>query len=145
MATSTPSNQPGRQSQFAQGPAPDAATGAIARELFGRLSARGRLTVAFPPCANELLALVRDADADDISGFFREYFALERHRIFGQDRDNVTELDTLFFDARDGLDGRFAKCVEGSPIERRVPAWPTDCCLCSPCVTLRGDRNRPKD
>src|SRR5436190_4390195 len=41
------------------------------------LSNFGRVTVAFPPCSAEMLALIRikgNANKDDIDGYFEEYF-----------------------------------------------------------------------
>ena len=48
------------------------------------LSQQPRRTVAFPPCADELLALIRTNNTDEITGFFKEYFKFYRHRIFGE-------------------------------------------------------------
>ena len=49
-----------------------------------RLALKARLTVAFPPCTDELLALIKSTDPDDITRFFNEYFKFLRHRILGQ-------------------------------------------------------------
>ncbi|MFZ5784295.1 MAG: hypothetical protein ACOY4R_29215 [Pseudomonadota bacterium] len=108
------------------------------------LAQKPRVTVAFPPCASELLSLVRPAEPnDEISGFFREYFRFTRHRVLGQDL-NGQELDTQLSGV---LDADLLGCLAGPPggpvITRSVPAWPSDCCICSPCVTLDGNRNPP--
>jgi hypothetical protein len=108
------------------------------------LAKKPRVTVAFPPCAGELLSLVRPAEPnDEIAGFFREYFRFTRHRVFGQDL-NGQELDLQLAGV---LDADLLGCLAGPPggpvITRSVPAWPSDCCICSPCVTLDGNRDPP--
>jgi hypothetical protein len=112
-----------------------------------RLSDKPRLTVAFPPCTEELLALLRATDTDEITEFFNEYFAFEQHRILGQDK-NGQELDTQL---GTNLDPDLLGCLDGGTIFATQPrkaadyntSWPTECCLCPPCVTLNGNRNPP--
>ena len=62
-------------------------------DLRTRLNNKPRLTVAFPPCTEELLALVKSSDGDEVTGFFNEYFKFKQHRTLGQDK-NGSELDT---------------------------------------------------
>ena len=49
-----------------------------------RLRQRLRRTIAFPPCADTLLGLVRTADADEVAADFRDYFTFAQHPTFGQ-------------------------------------------------------------
>lgn len=114
------------------------------------LAQKPRVTVAFPPCASELLSLIKPNEAvsptapkDEITGFFKEYFKFTHHRVFGQDLDGK-DLDPM----QPGvLDTDLARClggpVGGPGIARNTPAWPSECCICSPCITLDGNRNPP--
>jgi hypothetical protein len=48
-----------------------------------RLGGKPRLTVLFPPCSNELLALINTQDTDEITKHFKEYFPFrETHRLW---------------------------------------------------------------
>lgn len=121
-----------------------------------RLNRQPRLTVAFPQCANELLALYKTTDTDEVTGFFTEYFKFLEHRIFGQritagrpeDVKSVGELDQL---VGAELDDALENCLSPDIILRRqqgrdafgASAWPSECCICTPCVTLDGKRNPP--
>lgn len=109
-----------------------------------RLSQKPRVTVAFPPCTDELMALIRSADTDDITTLFRDYFAFEHHVILGQDT-NGSELSAQL---PSRLDPALLSCVAGTGsgptiLHNTGVPWPTECCLCSPCVTLKGARNPP--
>ncbi len=111
-----------------------------------RLRDRPRATTAFPPCSDELLALIRTTDGDEITTAFSDYFKFRRHRILGQSGSgaNVEELDQKLSDV---LDPSLLHC--GGDIILSAPqaheanpgGWPSDCCLCAPCVTLDGARN----
>jgi hypothetical protein len=125
-----------------------------------RLNFQPRQTVAFPPCANELLALVNTVtDTHEFIGFFKEYFKFLPHPIFGQQKgkdgsghDILEELVTL---VGASLDPALVDCVtdDGFVVEKRAshparqeqvyPSWPSECCICTPCVTLDGNRNPP--
>jgi hypothetical protein len=121
-----------------------------------RLSAKARLTVAFPPCSDELLALIKSTDADDISRFFNEYFKFLRHQILGQyyspPQEIPANLKELADDLGGVLDPSLLACLDDGIIftaqsgqAQQVQThreWPTDCCICNPCVTLDGNRNR---
>jgi hypothetical protein len=117
-----------------------------------RLGRKARRTVAFPPCSDELLALAKTGDpTDDVTRFFDEYFKFFRHRIFGQyysppSSEDPAHLKELVDDLPGVLDGTLLDCRESDipPIElqRGRPRWPAECCMCSPCVTLDGNRNR---
>jgi hypothetical protein len=124
------------------------------------LAQKPRVTVAFPPCASELLSLVKPNDLanpsepvnpttpkDEISGFFNDYFRFSRHRVFGQELENQ-QLNELAPKIGTVVDGGLLDCLgvpntPGPLLMRDVPPWPSDCCICSPCVTLDGRRNPP--
>ena len=91
-----PSQQTPSQSQGqgqSQGPPPPLQSGQRLNVQFvtvndpvdtvARLNDRGALTVAFPPCAEEIVSLIRTSDQDEITKFFNEYFVFCRHLIFG--------------------------------------------------------------
>ncbi len=109
--------------------------------LFPRLAEKRRVTVAFPPCAEELLALIRISNnpvKDDINLFFDEYF------IFG-DKHIIIEGNLA-----DELDADLLQCAQPSDVIlmsndiQGNTQFIGDCCLCSPCVTLNGNRNHPQ-
>ena len=108
-----------------------------------RLNQKKAVPVAFPPCAEELLALIKttgvpDTDKDDLTKYFDEYFKFgQQHRIIEGNLD-------------EHLDSKLLECLRGGVIFRATNdvgassgngGWPTDCCFCSPCVTLDGNRN----
>jgi len=106
-----------------------------------RLKARPPLTVAFPPCSEEIVGLIKTTHTDEITKFFKEYFVFRRHETFG------TEPSTLHPDASldSGLMGCINPTIAGASASntRTRTHWPTKCCICPPCVTLDGDRNTP--
>jgi hypothetical protein len=167
-----PDNNSSSQAQQAQGPAQSAAIGnneainnlAEAIRRLGQqgglqfsfqgapptridtallLSQKPRVTVAFPPCSEELLGLIKSTDTDEITGLFKEYFKFARHRTFGQQLRNGTleELDQQLTGEID--DVLLGGCQTGGAIYSTTgaPNWPSDCCICTPCVTLDGNRN----
>src|SRR5215831_14877689 len=114
----------------------------------GPLRDRPRVTVAFPPCADELLSLIRTTDRDQITESFTDYFKFRRHKILGQEGSDANPQGELDLRLGDELDGELRNCLGarspvGVPVPQRI-AWPSDCCLCEPCVTLDGARNQPK-
>jgi hypothetical protein len=120
----------------------------------GRLRGRPRATVAFPACSDELLALIRtgklpivdigDPPVDEIALTFTDYFAFSRHQTLGQLRDG-SEVDQLIGEK---LDPKLAGCHKEWSFEstggRVRSLWPSDCCICEPCLTLNGYRNHPR-
>jgi hypothetical protein len=118
------------------------------------LNRQVRVTVAFPPCANELLALVRAGDGDEVSRIFREYFRFLRHHTLGQyytqvgsDPTQPPTLRELSDDLPTALDPSLLVCRESDDVilsggTSSPGGWPTECCLCTPCVRLDGNRNR---
>lgn len=114
-----------------------------------RLNAKPRLTVLFPPCSNELLALINPADQDEVTGFFNEYFKFRQHLIFGvYQTGNSPHPVELADQLRGVLAANLLHCGTGSgpvilsaPAAADPPAWPSECCVCNPCVTLDGNRN----
>jgi len=116
-----------------------------------RLGKLLRRTVAFPPCADELLALARVTDPnDDVTRFFDEYFEFRRHQTLGEyttrNPDGAPVPRQLADDLPSVLDRSLLFCREsdqpGAPApEQRRGRWPSDCCFCTPCVTLDGNRN----
>jgi len=109
---------------------------------------KARATVVFPPCAAELLSLIRTTDRDQITESFTDYFKFHRHKILGQEGSGANPQGELDQKLGDELDGELRNCLgTRSPVAVPVPqriAWPSDCCLCEPCVTLDGNRNQPK-
>lgn len=114
------------------------------------LRLKRRVTVAFPPCADELLSMVhpnledyRAGKGDDIARSFSDYFTFDRHHTLGQIRQNnkTVELDTLIGPA---LDRDLADCHATVSFDTTTDGqrslWPSDCCICEPCVTLNGYR-----
>lgn len=99
------------------------------------LNGKSPVTVMFPPCAQELLSLIKTtgvSDKDEVTRFFDEYFKFgQRHQITA---DKVAgEIDPALL-----------KCMGGGgggDVGVSTAAWPNGCCVCSPCVTLDGNRN----
>jgi hypothetical protein len=107
-----------------------------------RLNDRGPLTVAFPPCAEEIAGLIKTADQDEITKFFNEYFVFNRHLIFGSEPDDRQPDEYI-----DPKPGCAQLTVGATPatatLSQPESRWPSKCCICSPCLTLDGNRNRP--
>jgi hypothetical protein len=112
-----------------------------------RLREEPRITVAFPPCTDELLALVRSGERDEISRSFIDYFKRQRHSIFGQERlpdraDGPSPKGPTYGNLSDKLGDVLD--TELLPSGRdKVAQWPSECCICTPRVTLDGLRNHP--
>ena len=94
-----------------------------------------RVTVAFPPCALEMLALIRttgNTSKDDITRYFDEYFKFgDTHIII--DSNAEAELDQEIF----GCNAQFFSDNGSTGFTQ----WIGDCCICSPCLVLDGNRN----
>ncbi len=113
-------------------PLPPVATG-------DRLKGLPRRTILFPPCAQELLSLIRttgveESQKDDVTRLFDDYFK------FGQPHQPLSGPPG------DELDPRLRDCLAppggGGGLLRAEGGWPGDCCVCSPsCLTLDGGRN----
>ena len=117
---------------------------------FDRLKLKTPVTVAFPPCSEELLSLINLTgtavlDWDDINKAFDEYFA------FGGGRHVIIEGDLSTV-----LDQNLLNCADVQPIDVITLRSNTegksgavigntnfvgDCCLCSPCIRIDGTRN----
>ncbi len=104
--------------------------------------------MAFPPCADELLSLVDPAAGnDDISRAFNDYFVFSPHQTLGQ----ITQ-DGKSTDIDEMIGGKLAPglraCHErwisafGTMMREGSSGWPSNCCICEPCVTLDGTRNQ---
>lgn len=103
----------------------------------------GPVTVAFPPCADELLSLatLKTSPPDDVNRFFGEYFKFLPHSVLALGSQNLANY----------LDDGLLKCVSPGPVievaagptASHQSAWPSDGCFCSPCVTLDGNRPPP--
>lgn len=111
-----------------------------------RLTEKKAVTVAFPPCAEELLALIKTTDVpfndkDDITRFFDEYFKFgQQHLIVEGDLDG--QLDSALLDCLRPPDIVLVKKEKGAAsVPVGFDGWPSQCCLCSPCVTIDGNRN----
>jgi len=107
-------------------------------DMSPRLRQKAPVSVAFPPCTDELLALIRSADGDDCTKAFRNYFKFGRHVIFNEGSEPAQQLASV-------IDPVLLTCPDNPPgtILAARPRWPTECCLCSPCVKIDGDRNLP--
>jgi hypothetical protein len=114
-------------------------------ETFDLLTDKEPVTVAFPPCSGEMLALVKTTDAsnnplkfkdkDDIVRYFEEYFR------FGA--PHVIIRGNLFEHIDDDLlncGGSFTLASSTNNLPEHTE-WLGDCCICSPCLTLDGNRN----
>ncbi len=121
-----------------------------------RLNKKPRVTVAFPPCADDLLALIRTTVDDEVTKYFKEYFSFQPHQILGEYNafDPATQQWSVKQLADDlagpeGLDPALRHCLgwngpvlrSAEPSRGRHGGWPSDCCVCPPCVTLDGNRN----
>ncbi|NOT46926.1 MAG: hypothetical protein HOP17_04150 [Acidobacteria bacterium] len=97
----------------------------------------GRVTVAFPPCSGEMLALIKingNTNKDDIDRYFEEYFNFGlKHKIISSTA--LSELDPDLLECSDDGTSIF------SEVDPALTEWISDCCLCSPCLTLDGIRN----
>jgi hypothetical protein len=102
-----------------------------------RLNDRGPLTVVFPPCAEEIISLIKTADQDEITKFFNEYFVFNRHLTFGNEPFDRHPHEYL--DPQIGCPQILATPQVPQPEAR----WPSTCCVCSPCLTIDGNRNAP--
>jgi hypothetical protein len=111
-----------------------------------RLNQKNAVTVAFPPCSEELLALIKttnvlETDKDDITKYFDEYFKFgHRHVIIEGDLSQEID-DALLNCFSDGPIFEAAKSQRASVNAFEDGRWPSECCLCSPCLTLDGNRN----
>jgi hypothetical protein len=145
QAVPTTAGQPPQLVQWTVAPPAPVDTAKVLRE-------KPRVTVAFPPCTDELLALIRTDHGDEITASFKDYFKFRRHKIFGQERiasqppPQPPQYEDLDKKLREVIDGNLLHCPEGGPIltHQADGGWPSDCCLCTPCVTLDGLRNHPE-
>jgi hypothetical protein len=91
-----------------------------------KLNAKPPVSVPFPPCADLLLSLITStgpaSSKDDITLYFEDYFRFERHSTLVDRR------------LHGRIDDALLKCIGEQ-------GWPPGCCVCEPCVTLRGSRN----
>jgi hypothetical protein len=120
-----------------------------------RLQKKPRVTVAFPPCSDELLSVVKFKNRiDDITVSFDEYFKFRQHVVIGQSQSSLSDpaREFSFQELLDVVDDDLLKCASDSDISTPpvvlasaanppLTAWPSDCCFCVPCVTLDGNRN----
>lgn len=116
-------------------------------ETFSLLKGKDPVTVAFPPCTGEILALVKTTDdsnnsktygvKDDIIRYFEEYFRFGgKHVIVKGNLFKYIDEDLLLCGTTPiGLSAN-------DPNEHEE--WLGDCCVCSPCLTLDGNRNPTK-
>ena len=110
------------------------------------LNQKRAVTVAFPPCADELLSLIKttgvaDTDKDDVTKYFDEYFKFgEPHIAIEGNLDE--QLDSALLSClRGGWIFEAKKGKAATSASRGYGGWPSECCLCTPCVTLDGNRN----
>jgi len=105
-----------------------------------QLNNRGPLTVAFPPCAEEIVSLIKTTDQDEITRFFNEYFVFNRHLTFGN--EPVDHHPDEYLDPKIGCPQILATAAVAN-VPQPESRWPSQCCICSPCLTLDGNRNPP--
>lgn len=104
------------------------------------LSGKKAVTTAFPSCAEELLVLIRTTginyeNKDDITKYFDEYFKFgQRHVIIEGDLSG--EIDSALLNCGGSFEAANFRADTG---------WLSDCCLCSPCLTIDGNRNALKE
>lgn len=117
---------------------------------FDRLKLKTPVTVAFPPCSEELLSLINltgtaVGDWDDINKVFDEYFAFGggRHVIIEGDLSTVLDQNLLSCADTSGGGITIDRINSAGNRERVVgnTNFVGDCCLCSPCVRIDGTRN----
>jgi hypothetical protein len=109
--------------------------------LYQDLSERRRVTTPFPPCADEMLALIRSTESDEITRSFNDYFSFCRNHTLGE-LWNGTDIDEVIGnELDDGL--RHCHTLRGFGGDKKRSGWPSDCCICEPCVTLDGNRDHP--
>ena len=115
------------------------------------------LSVAFPPCSDVLLSLVKTTDTgDEITTHFLDYFTFCDHRTVVDDQglDQVMSPQLLectgksFPDEASPCDQIIpfeGENVGGSPCgpitQAWPPRWPPTWCLPPSCVTIRGTRH----
>ena len=99
------------------------------------LNGKPPVTVLFPSCAQELLSLIKSTGVttkDEVTIFFDEYFK------FGQRHQTVAG------DVLGEIDSGMVTCLKrpgGDDVGVPTAAWPSGCCVCSPCITIDGNRN----
>src|SRR5262245_57871370 len=79
-----------------------------------RLQLRARTTVAFPPCSDELLSLVKFKNrVDDITISFDEYFKFIDHIVIGQSQSAPTSpaREFTFQELADVVDDELLECT----------------------------------
>jgi hypothetical protein len=114
----------------------------LENDLTKSLNDRLAVAIAFPPCSDELLALINTtkpvAKKDDVTLDFEDYFKFRRHKILIESTETGGKLS-------EHLDAELLGCLGAG--QQRVVTWPTECCFCPSCVTLDGHRNpsRPAD
>jgi hypothetical protein len=118
------------------------------------------LSVAFPPCSDVLLSLVKVTDTDEVTGHFHDYFTFCDHATVVDERrlDEVISQELLdctkrsFPDEASPCDegrigveveegGSANPCADYSTQQSWPPRWPPTWCLPPSCVTLRGTRH----
>lgn len=122
------------------------------------------VTVAFPNCADVMLALIKTSNSDEITGFFKDYFKFCDHRIVADASDVTTVLDQKLTDCTGkwfpGVavsscdDGGVEATGSGSAVSALSSAadgsgfpavWPPFWCFPPTCVTLAGERHLYRD
>jgi hypothetical protein len=110
----------------------------VVTRLVEALASRPPVTVAFPPCADVMLALIHTGpsfgQADDVTKLFAEYFKFAQHQILVQPQGRALA---------DVLDPGLLGCLGGGIITGAAAGpsgWPPPWCLPPSCVTLGGNR-----
>lgn len=100
----------------------------LKRELNERLAGKTALSVAFPECSELMLSLIKSADTDEITGFFKDYFEFRRHSVIAPDVNLLNLLDPGLITCS----GTQTSIRNDFP-----PVW----CLPPTCVEIAGARH----
>lgn len=122
------------------------------------------VTVAFPNCADVMLALIKTSNSDEITRFFKDYFKFCDHRIVADTGDLTNALDQKLTNCTGkwfpgvtvsscddgGVEAAGSGSAGSAPSSAAVgtgfpPVWPPFWCFPPTCVTLAGDRHLYRD
>jgi hypothetical protein len=120
------------------------------------------ISVAFPPCSDVLLSLVRATETDEITGYFNDYFKFCDHSIVADQRafsridpdllactgkhvqglppsPCFSQIEVTRGATPSQVNGKF--CTDFPFVQPFPAAWPPPWCLPPSCTTLSGKRH----